>query len=97
MIKILHTLMEAANSGLADAVRKEAEKVLGILSEAYGNADGGYVAVCDNFQDAQQHLKSRHAENLLPEWTKSIDPRHEAALYLLGDDYSLVLIYRKEC
>ena len=92
MIKILHTLMEAANAGLADTVRKEAEN----LSEAYGNADGGYVAVCDNFQDAQQHLKSRHAENLLPEWTKSIDPRHEAALYLLGDDYSLVLIYRKE-
>ena len=51
MIKILHTLMEVANAGLADAVRKEAEKVLGILSEAYGDADGGYVAVCDNFQD----------------------------------------------
>ena len=39
MIKILHTLLEVANAGLADAVRKEAEKVLSILSEAYGNAD----------------------------------------------------------
>ena len=97
MIKILHTLMEVANAGLADAVRKEAEKVLGILSEAYGDADGGYVAVCDNFQEAQQHLKSKHAENLLPEWTKAIDSKYEAALYLLGDDYSLVLIYRKGC
>ena len=97
MIKILHTLMEAANAGLADTVRKEAEKVLSILSEAYGNADGGYVAVCDNFQDAQQHLKSRHAENLLPEWQRPLDGTYEAALYLLGDDYSLVLIYRKEC
>ena len=28
MIKILHTLMEVANAGLADAVRKEAEKFL---------------------------------------------------------------------
>lgn len=97
MIKILHTLIEAANAGLADAVRKEAEKVLGILSEAYGDADGGYVAVCDNFQDAQQHLKSKHAENLLPEWKRPLDSIYEAALYLLGDDYSLVLIYRKEC
>ena len=97
MIKILHTLMEVANAGLADAVRKEAEKVLSILSEVYGDADGGYVAVCDNFQDAQQHLKSKHAENLLPEWKRPLDSIYEAALYLLGDDYSLVLIYRKEC
>ena len=56
MIKILHTLMEVANAGLADAVRKEAEKVRGILSEAYGDADAGYVAVCDNFDDGQHHL-----------------------------------------
>ena len=49
MIKILHTLMEAANAGLADTVRKEAEKVLGILREAYGNADGGYVCCLRQF------------------------------------------------
>ena len=97
MIKILHTLLEVANAELADTVRKEAEKVLSILSEAYGNADGGYVAVCDNFQDAQQHLKSKRAENLLPEWKRPLDATYEAALYLLSDDYSLVLIYRKEC
>ena len=97
MIKILHTLMEVAGAGLSETVRQEATKVLSALKEAYGNCDGGYVAVCDSYQDAQRHLKSKRAENLLPEWKHPLDGTHEAALYLLGDDYSLVLIYRKGC
>ena len=92
---ILRTLLDAARASLSSTVRQEAVKVLGTLQQAYGDTDGGYVAVCDSPEEAKEHLKSRNAESLLPEWTKPLDNVHEASLYLLGDDYSLVLIYRK--
>ena len=95
MTMILRTLLDAARASLSDTVRQEAMKVLGTLQQAYGDTDGGYIAVCDSPEEAKEHLKSRNAESLLPEWTKPLDSVHEASLYLLGDDYSLVLIYRK--
>ena len=95
MTIILRTLLDAARASLSSTVRQEAIKILGTLQQAYGDTDGGYVAVCDSPEEAKEHLKRRNAESLLPEWTKPLDNVHEASLYLLGDDYSLVLIYRK--
>ena len=95
MTMILRTLLDAARANLSSTVRQEAMKVLGTLQQAYGDTDGGYVAVCEIDIRIEEHLKSRNAESLLPEWTKPLDNVHEASLYLLGDDYSLVLIYRK--
>ena len=95
MTIILRTLLDAARASLSSTVRQEAIKILGTLQQAYGDTDGGYVAVCDSPEEAKKHLKSRNAESLLPEWTKPLDSIYEASLYLLGDDYSLVLIYRK--
>ena len=95
MTIILRTLLDAARASLSSTVRQEAIKILGTLQQAYGDTDGGYVAVCNSPEEANEHLKSRNAESLLPEWTKPLDSIHEASLSLLGDDYSLVLIYRK--
>ena len=69
MTMILRTLLDAAKANLSDAVRQEAVKVLDTLQQAYGDTDGGYVAVCDSPEEAKEHLKSRNAESLLPEWT----------------------------
>ena len=95
MTMILRSVLDAVRSGISGVVRQEAMKVLGTLQQAYGDTDGGYVAVCDSPEEAKKHLKSRNAESLLPEWIKPLDNVQEASLYLLGDDYSVVLIYRK--
>ena len=48
MTIILRTLLDAARASLSSTVRQEAVKVLGTLQQAYGDTDGGYVAVCDS-------------------------------------------------
>ena len=95
MTMILRTLLDAARASLSSTVGQEAIKILGTLQQAYGDTDGGYVAVCDSPEEAKEHRQGRNAESLLAEWTEPLDSIHEASLYLLGDEYSLVLIYRK--
>ena len=54
MTMILRTLLDAARASLSSTVRQEAVKVLGTLQQAYGDTDGGYVAVCNSPEEAKK-------------------------------------------
>ena len=77
---------------LPASIYAEALRVLDILESAYGAADGGYVAVCDNRFEVSAGLAECHADKLLPEWERQLDGGYQSQLYLPGDDYAVVLI-----
>lgn len=81
---------------LPASIYAEALRVLDILESAYGNTDGGYVAVCDNRFEVSAGLAECHADKLLPEWERQLDGEYQSQLYLLGDDYAVVLISLSE-
>ena len=74
------------------SIYAEALRVLDILESAYGNTDGGYVAVCDNRFEVSACLAECHADKLLPEWERQLGGGYRSQLYLPGDDYAIVLI-----
>lgn len=78
---------------LPASIYAEALRVLSILERAYGDTDGGYVAVCDNHFEVSACLAEHHADKLLSEWEKQLDGGYQSQLYLPGDDYALVLLF----
>ena len=81
---------------LHTSIYVEALRVLDILESAYGDTDGGYVAVCDNRFEVSACLAESHANRLLPEWERPLDGGYQSQLYLPGDDYAVVLISPNE-
>ena len=81
---------------LPASIYAEALRVLDILESAYGDTDGGYVAVCDNRFEVSACLAECHANRLLPEWERQLDGGYQSQLYLPGDDYAVVLISPSE-
>lgn len=94
MIRKIHTVkqLKDMNSTLPASIYAEALRVLDILESAYGDTDGGYVAVCDNRFEVSACLAECHADKLLPEWERQLDGGYQSQLYLPGDDYAVVLI-----
>ena len=94
MIRKIHTVkqLKEMKSTLHTSIYAEALRVLTILESAYGDTDGGYVAVCDNHFEVSACLAEHHADKLLPEWGRQLDGEYQSRLYLPGDDYSVVLI-----
>lgn len=98
MIRKIHTVKQLGEmEGIFPAsIYAEALRVLTILENAYGNTDGGYVAVCDNRFEVSVCLAECHADKLLPEWERQLDGGYQSQLYLPGDDYAVVLIFPSE-
>ena len=98
MIRKIHTVkqLKDMNSTLPASIYAEALRVLDILESAYGDTDGGYVAVCDNRFEVSACLAECHADKLLPEWERQLDREYQSQLYLPGDDYAVVLISPNE-
>ena len=94
VIRKIHTVnqLEEIKGTLHGSIYAEALRVLTILESAYGNTDGGYVAVCDNRFEGSACLAECYADKLLPEWEKQLDGGYHSQLYLPGDDYAVVLI-----
>ena len=95
MIKKIYTVnqLKEMKSTLPASIYAEALRVLTILESAYGNTDGGYVAVCDNRFEVSACLAECHADKLLPEWERQLGGEYQSQLYLPGDDYALVLLF----
>ena len=98
MIRKIHTVkqLKDMNITLPASIYAEALRVLDILESAYGDTDGGYVAVCDNRFEVSACLAECHADKLLPEWERQLDREYQSQLYLPGDDYAVVLISPNE-
>lgn len=94
VIRKIHTVkqLREMKSTLPASIYAEALRVLSILESAYGDTDGGYVAVCDNRFEVSVCLAECHADKLLPEWERQLDGEYQSQLYLPGDDYAVVLI-----
>ena len=81
-----------------------AEKVLyyvTVLDGAYGMdrdylKSGGYVLVAQNCKDIADVKVIVDYDVLLSEWVEVIGDNYLAVLYLLGDDYSIVVIMPKD-
>lgn len=95
VIRKIHTVKQLGKmKGILPAsIYAEALRVLAILESAYGDTDGGYVAVCDNCFEVSACLAECHADKLLPEWERQLDRGYQSQLYLPGDDYALVLLF----
>ena len=98
MIRKIHTVkqLKDMNSTLPASIYAEALRVLDILESAYGDTDGGYVAVCDNLFEVSASLAECHADKRLPEWERQLGGGYRSQLYLPGDDYAVVLISPNE-
>ena len=98
MIRKIHTVkqLKDMNSTLPASIYAEALRVLDILENAYGDTDGGYVAVCDNRFEVSASLAECHADKFLPEWERQLDGGYRSQLYLPGDDYAVILISPNE-
>lgn len=76
-------------------VVEELKYCINLLDEAYGKErncyrEGGYVIFADTKYDVEEIKKSGVDD--LSEWSKEIDG-YLIELYLLGDDFSIVLCY----
>ena len=98
VIRQIHTVKQLGEmkGTLPASIYAEALRVLDILENAYGDTDGGYVAVCDNRFEVSVCLAECHADKLLPEWERQLDGEYQAQLYLPGDNYAVVLISPNE-
>ena len=98
VIRKIHTVkqLKEMKGTLPASIYAEALRVLTILENAYGDTDGGYVAVCDNHFEVSACLAECHADKLLPEWERQLDREYQSQLYLPGDDYAVVLISPNE-
>ena len=95
MIRKIHTVkqLKEMKGTLPASIYAEALRVLDILENAYGDTDGGYVAVCDNHFEVSACLAECHADKLPSEWERQLDGEYQSQLYLPGDDYALVLLF----
>lgn len=86
-------------------VIKSISEIIDILNENYGeNRDvdkdlGGYVLVVESLEDVEE-LKSGMLKDILPEYTDKIicseGVNYTSSLFLLSDDFSVVIIADEE-
>ena len=96
MIQIYTSLSQVDKNTFCKSVYDEAIRILEILYQNYGDQAGGLVAICSNKKEYDTCLSNYHAEQIFPEWTKKIDDLYQSQLFLISDDYALVIISRKE-
>lgn len=95
MIRKIHTIqqLKPLENILPVSIYREAFRILTVLKDAYGETDGGFIAFCDSKEEADICLKEHNALTLLPEWENHWEDHYLSQLYLLGDDYAMVLFY----
>ena len=86
-------------------ILKEVEEIIKLLDENYGtNRDvdkdlGGYIAILEAKEDVAE-IKANSIKALLPEYTDIIKSGegidYYSSLFLLSDDYSIVVFSTKE-
>lgn len=86
-------------------VIEEAEEIITLLNDNYGtNRDvekdlGGYIAILESKEDVVE-IKANSIKGLIPEYTDIIksddDIDYYSSLFLLSDDYSVVVFSTKE-
>ncbi|EPB8178315.1 hypothetical protein [Clostridium perfringens] len=86
-------------------VIKSISETIGILNENYGeNRDvdkdlGGYVLVVESLEDVKE-LKNGMLKDILPEYTDEIicseEVNYTSSLFLISDDFSVVVIADEE-
>lgn len=97
--------LEALKTKYSKRMLKEAEEIIVLLDENYGanrdvNKDlGGYIAVMESKEDVVE-IKDNIIKGLLSEYTDIIKSDdgidYYSSLFLLSDDYSLVVFSTKE-
>lgn len=79
-----------------DAVMKQLRYCIDVLDEAYG-ADreylhsGGYCLLAETKDDLPGICEIMDLDSYPHEWVKPLDGDYLSALYLLGDDFSIVV------
>ncbi|MBO3334079.1 hypothetical protein [Clostridium perfringens] len=87
------------------AVIKSISETIGILNENYGeNRDvdkdlGGYVLIIESIEDVKE-LKNGMLKDILPEYTDEVvcseGVKYTSSLFLISDDFSVVVIADEE-
>lgn len=70
---------------------------LDVLDAAYGpvrnwSSVGGYVAIAETCEEGLQFQKELDTTHRVCEWVQPVGNHFLAVLYLLGDDYSIVMV-----
>lgn len=88
-------------SRIANQLPKEivtaAGAYLDVLDAAYGpvrnwSSVGGYVAIAETCEEGLQFQKELDTAHRVCEWVQPVGNHFLAVLYLLGDDYSIVMV-----
>lgn len=95
--------------GAPDAVRKETERILGILDNVYGDLrdaqrdDGGFILFCTEpvrENDLKEVLEKYHVRSDEVEYKESIgaskEKTWETRLYIITNDYGITIISPQE-
>ena len=80
---------------LPQSVRKELLRCTAVLDREYGedrnyHQTGGYSVIVETREDVSGIMPTLNFDTHFPEWVEKVD-RYAAALYLLNDDFSVVL------
>lgn len=91
--------------GVPDAVRKETERILGILDNVYGDLrdaqkdDGGFILFCTEpvrENDLKEVLEKYHVRSDEAEYRENIESKSEQTwevrLYIITNDYGITII-----
>lgn len=70
---------------------------IGILDAAYGpvrnwSSAGGYVAIAETYEEGLRLQEELDTAHRVCEWVQPVGNHFLAVLYLLGDDYSIVMV-----
>lgn len=82
---------------LPEEIVTAAAGYLRVLDAAYGpvrnwSSVGGYVAIAETCEEGLQLQKELDTAHRVCEWVQPVGNRFLAVLYLLGDDYSIVMM-----
>ncbi|MDU4927765.1 hypothetical protein [Clostridium sp.] len=97
--------LEELKEKYSNEILKEAEEIITLLDDNYGatrDVDkdlGGYIALLESKEDGAE-IKANSIKGLLPEYTDIIKSDngidYYSSLFLLSDDYSIVVFSNKE-
>ena len=86
---------------LPEEIVTAAAGYLRVLDAAYGpvrnwSSVGGYVAIAETCEEGLRLQEELDTAHRVCEWVQPVGNRFLAALYLLGDDYSIVMMLPME-
>ena len=97
MVYIIGTTREIPSlpCTLPESVRDELLRCTAVLDREYGedrnyHQTGGYSVIVETMEDVSSITPTLNLDTHFPEWVEKVD-RYAAALYLLNDDFSVVL------